>query len=140
MHMLPQPVQRQRRDQCSRQHIRGQHGEHDRFGQRCEQVFGDTAQEEDRHEHDADRECRDQRRHGDLVRAFHDRLVDFLAFLQMRIDVLDGHRGVVDQDADRQRQTAQGHDVDRLTQRGQRDDRSQDRQRDRDGDDQRGTP
>ncbi len=58
--------------------------------------------------------------------AFHDRVVDLLAFLQMRIDVLDSHRGIVDQDADRQRKTAQRHDVDRFAHRGQRDDRSQD--------------
>ena len=37
--------------------------------------------------------------------------------LEVIVDVLDRHRGVVDQDADGQRQAAQGHDVDRLAQR-----------------------
>ena len=40
------------------------------------------------------------------ARAIHDRGLDVLAVLQMPVDVLDGDGGVVDQDADRQRQPA----------------------------------
>ena len=68
-------------------------------------------------------ECRDR----DLLRAVEDRLLERLALLEMLVDVLDRHRGVVHQNADRQRQAAQRHDVDRLAQREQHDDRSQDR-------------
>ena len=50
---------------------------------------------------------------GDLRRAVEDRLLEFLARFEIAIDVLDGDGGVVDQDADGQRQSAQGHDVDR---------------------------
>ena len=46
-------------------------------------------------------------------------VLDFLALFQIAIDVFDFDRGVVDQDADRQRQPAQGHDVDGLAQRRQ---------------------
>ena len=58
--------------------------------------------------------------------------VDRLAHVEVAVDVLDLDRRVVDQDADRQRQPAERHDVDRLPQRAQHDDRAQDRQRDRD--------
>ena len=49
-------------------------------------------------------------------------------------------RGIVHQDADRQRQSAQRHDVDGLPQRAQDDDGSQNRERNRNGDDQRAAP
>src|SRR5260370_19161151 len=45
------------------------------------------------------------------------------------VDVLDGHCRIVDEDADRQRQSAQGHDVDRLTRYPKRRHRSEDRER-----------
>ena len=65
---------------------------------------------------------------------------DLLALLQVPVDVLDRHRGVVHQNSDRERQAAQRHDVDGLADRRQADDRRQHRQRDRDRDDQRAAP
>ena len=62
------------------------------------------------------------------------------AFLQVALHVLDRDGGVIDQDADRQRQAAQRHDVDRLAQQAQHDDRGQDRQRNGDRDDDRAAP
>ena len=53
----------------------------------------------------------------------------------MPVDVLDGHRRVIHQDADRERKTAQCHDVERLANRREADDRAQHRERDRDRDD-----
>ena len=50
-------------------------------------------------------------------RAVEDRLLERLALLEIAVDVLDRDRRVVDQDADRQRQAAQRHDVDRLAER-----------------------
>src|SRR5712672_4314885 len=47
----------------------------------------------------------------------------------MGVDVLDGDRRLVDQDADGQRQPAQGHDVDRLTRYPERRHRREDRER-----------
>ena len=98
----------------SREQVAGQHGEHHRLGHRHEQVAGHAAQEEHRHEHDADGQGGHQRRGGNLRRAVENRLLEFLALLEIAIDVLDRHRGIVHQDADRQRQSAQRHDVDRL--------------------------
>ncbi len=62
------------------------------------------------------------------------------AFLEVPLDVLDGDRRIIDQDADGERQPAQRHDVDRLPDRAEGEDRAQDRERDRDGDDQRAAP
>ena len=42
----------------------------------------------------------------DLLRAVEDRGLDLLALLEMPVDVLDRHGGIVDQDAHRQRQAA----------------------------------
>ena len=56
--------------------------------------------------------------------------------LQVGVDVLDHHRGIIDKDADCKGKAAQCHDVDRLAKPGQRQDRTQDRKRDGGGDDQ----
>ncbi len=71
-------------------------------------------QKEHRHEDDADAQGRDQRRHGDLARAFENGLVEIGSHVQVALDIFDRHGGVVDQNADRQRETAQRHDVDGL--------------------------
>ena len=63
-----------------------------------------------------------------------------LPLIQISLDVLDGHRGVVDQNADRQRQSAQRHDVDAFAQRAQHADGRQNRQRNGNRDDQGAAP
>ena len=66
---------------------------------------------------------------------------DVLALLlHMAIDVFDGDRRVVDQNADRERQTAERHHVDRLAEHRKRDQRAEHRQRYRNRDDQRRAP
>ena len=60
--------------------------------------------------------------------------------MQVALDVLDGDDRVVDQDADRQREAAERHQVERLAEHVQRQDRRQDRQRDGERDDQRAAP
>ncbi len=102
-----------------------------------EQVAGHAAQAEHRHEHDADAQRGDQSRAPRSAPRRPGWRRHVLALLQMAVDVLDRHRGVVHQDAHGQRQAAQGHDVDRLAQQRQQRHRGQDRQRDGDGDDQR---
>ena len=76
----------------------------------------------------------------DLLGAVEDRRHQRLAHVQVAVDVLHLDGRIVDQDADRERETAEGHDVDRLVQRAEDQDRRQDRQRDGDGDDQRAAP
>ena len=58
----------------------------------------------------------------------------------MGVDVLDGDGRIINQNADGERQAAQGHDVHGLTQRRQTDDRGQSSQWNGDGDDQRAAP
>ena len=65
---------------------------------------------------------------------------DLLLLLELPVDVLDRHRGVVDQDADGERQAAKRHDVDIFAGRGQQSDRGQDGQGNRDDDDDGRTP
>ena len=74
------------------------------------------------------------------ARAFENRRLDVLALLQMAVDVLDGDRRIVDENTDREREAAERHEIDRLAERVEQDDRGEDRQRNRDGDDQRAAP
>ena len=57
---------------------------------------------------------RDESRNRDLLRAIENGLPHLLAHGQVALDVFDFHRRIVHQDADRERQTAERHDVDRL--------------------------
>ena len=61
--------------------------------------------------------------------------MQFRTHVQMPLDVLDRHRRVVDEDADGQGEAAQGHDIERLAERVEHEDRGEDGQRDRDRDD-----
>jgi len=56
------------------------------------------------------------------------------------VDVLELDGGVVDQDADGERQAAQGHQVHRLTEDGKADERHENRERNRRDDDERAAP
>ena len=112
--LLAQQVVRQRGHQRARQDVgRDQRKDH-RLGERTEQIAGDTAQAEHRHEGDADAHQRHGGRDDDLLGAVQDCGLDLLAVLEMPVDVLDRHRRVVDQDADGERQPTERHDVDRL--------------------------
>jgi hypothetical protein len=128
------------RHQRAREHVGGEHGEDDRLGQRDEEVARDAAEEEHGQEDDADAKRGDQRGNGDLRGAFEDGLVEFVALFEVALDVLDGDGGVVDQDADGEREAAEGHDVDGLAEQAEDDDRGEDGERDGDGDDERGAP
>jgi hypothetical protein len=114
--------------------------EHDRFGQGHEQEFRHAGQEEHRHEHDADTECRHECGHGDLLRAIENRPYSVFPLREVPLDIFDGYRGVVDEDADGESQPAERHDVDGLMERAQHHDRDQNRERYGDGDDQRAAP
>ncbi len=125
-----------RRHQRARQDVGGDHGEYHRLGQRHEQIFGDAAQQEHRHEDDADAHRGHQGRHRDLCRALEDGVAQAVPLLQIAFHVLDRDGGVVDENTHGESEPAQGHDVEGLADQAQRDDRGQDRQRDRHGDDQ----
>ena len=130
------------RRQRARQDEGRDHREDHGLGQRQEQVPGDAAQLEQRQPHDADAGRGHQGRHDDLVGGLDDGgpEIHLPAGLpgrfEMRVDVLDHDRGVVHQDADRERQAVEGHDVDVLSHGRQAYDRGQDGERDGGGDDQ----
>ena len=140
MDVLVQEIFRHRRHQRTRQDERPQHGEHHRFRHRYEQKTRDALQEEHRHEDDTDAQQRHESRRHDLVGTVEDGGLDLLALLQMEIDILDRHRCVIDKNADGERKTAQRHDVQRLADHRQHDDRAEHRQRNRYCDDDGGTP
>ena len=95
---------RHRRHERVGEDVGGDHREDDRHRQRPEEIAGDPAQREQRHEGDADAEQRDRRRRHDLLRAVGDGGQNILAkLLHMTVDVLDRDSRVVDQDADRER-------------------------------------
>ncbi len=138
--MLPEQVLGHGGDQRPREEVAGQHGEDHRLGHGHEEVLGHAAQEEHGHEDDADGEGGDQGRDGDLRRAVEDGLLQFLAAFQIAVDVLDGHGGIIHQDADGQRKAAQGHDVDGLVQHREHAERTENGERNGDRDDDRGAP
>ena len=110
-------------------------GEDHGLGHRPEQVARDAAQLEHRHEHDAQAQQRHERRNHDLLRAIENGRLDLLAELEVIVDVLDGDRAVVHQDADREREPPEGHDVDAIAEPGERREREQHGERDLDEDD-----
>ena len=124
-----------RRHQGARQQERPDHREDHGQRHRHEQKARHALQEEHRHEHDADAQQRDEGRRHDLVGAVQDRGLDVLALLQMPVDVLDRDRGVVDENADRQRQAAERHDVEGFSDRRQHHDGAEHRERYRHRDD-----
>ena len=73
-------------------------------------------------------------------RAVEDRLHDRLAHGALAVEVLDLDRRVVDEDADGERHPAERHEVERLAESIEHDDRDEQRERDRDQDDDRAAP
>ena len=138
--LMSEQKARHRIDQRAREHIRADQGENDRFRHRSKQVAGNPAQSEHRHEDDADAQERNGRGNDDLPRAVHDRGLDVLALLEMVVDVLDRDGRVIDENADRERKTAERHHIDRFAGGGQERDRGENRERNRDHDDEGRTP
>ena len=99
-------------------------------GQRHEQRPERVGHDERRDEHRQDAEQRQEPRHRRGVARLQHRRGDVRRVLHLHVRVLDRHRRLVDQDADRQRHAAQRHDVDRVARRPQPDQRPQERQRD----------
>ena len=117
--------------------VGGDHREDHRHRERAEEIARHPAEREQRHEGDADAKQGDRRRRHDLLGAAGDGGQNVLAMLlHVAVDVLDRDGRVVDQNADRQRQAAERHDVDGLAEHGQRGQRTEHGQRDRNRDDQ----
>src|SRR5580658_6794817 len=122
--------------------VRRQHGENHGFSERYKQVPRHAGQHEHRSKHNADRKRGHESGRGNLRGAVQDNLVHVLLRLRcaISIDVLDFNSSVVYQDADRQSEATQRHDVDRFPDGAEGDDGGQDRQWNRSRDDQRASP
>jgi len=71
--------------------------------------FAGPSKEHHGHEDDTDRECGDEGRRGNLLRAVEDRLLERFAHREIAMDVLDLDRGVIDERCDGQPRAAEGH-------------------------------
>jgi hypothetical protein len=133
-------VHHERRHERAREDVRGDHREHDGERERHEERLRRAGDEGDRQEDDADAQRRDKGGRRDLLGAVHDGAQERLPLGHVPVDVLDRHGRVVDEDADSEGHSAERHDVERLTERGEDHDRDEDRERDRDNDDERAPP
>ncbi len=135
-----QEVHSQRRHDGARPHIGSQHGETHRLGQGNEQELSHAGQKKHRDEDDANAERGNKCGHGDLLRAVEDRLDGFFAHREVAVDVFNFYRRVIDEDSDRECEPAKRHDIDGLAKRAETENADENRQRNRDGNDQRALP
>uniref|UniRef100_A0A0N4ZJK6 PE-PGRS family protein n=1 Tax=Parastrongyloides trichosuri TaxID=131310 RepID=A0A0N4ZJK6_PARTI len=112
-------IGRHQRRQQTRHHQREEDA--DAGGQRkgLEELADDAGHEAHGREHGDDGAGRGHDRQADLVGGLEGGVIGRLAVAHVADDVLDLHDGVVDQDADRQRQGQQRHHVQRLVHRPQ---------------------
>src|SRR5579875_159319 len=123
---LEQPG-RHHRHEGARQDVRAEHGQTDGHRQRHEKRPGYPHHEKGRHEDGDDRKHGQEPGYDHLDGGVENRLVEGDALGQVAVNVLDHHGSLVDQDAHRQGQTAQGHDVGRSPADPQPDDGPQQR-------------
>src|SRR3984893_10206148 len=126
---IAQHPDRQHRHKGTGEQIRSHHREADSQGQRYEQVVRSAGHEEGRNEHRQNAEHGDEPGQRRLGRGLARGTGKAAAISKTGVDVLDGDCRLVDQDADGQRQPAQGHDIDGLTRYPERRHRRQDRER-----------
>ena len=129
--LISQEMARHHRHQGAAQQIRGQHRKHHGTGERSKQVLGSPGQQQHGHENNADRECRYEGRHRNLLRPVEDCSGKRFLHAKIAMDVLHLDGCVVDENADRECEPAERHHVDRLLQKSQHNERRQDRKRDR---------
>ena len=128
------------RHEGAREEVGGHHGEGDGHGERGEEVLGRAGEQDDRDEDDADGERGDEGGRGDLLGGVEDGADERLLLGHVAVGVFDFDGGVVDEDADGEREAAEGHDVDGLAEGGEDDERGGDGERDGGADDEGGAP
>ncbi|MNO87932.1 hypothetical protein D3C76_793660 [compost metagenome] len=130
------------RGEHRRQGQRGDHGDQDGHrhaeGEFAEQPADDAAHEQQRNERGDQREADGNHREADFRRALQRRLQPRLAALQVAMDVLHHHDGVVDDEADRDDQRHQGQVVEGEAEQVHRREAGAQRHRQHRGDDQGG--
>jgi hypothetical protein len=127
LHPAPQEIHCRRGYKGAGEDIRGKHGKDYRLcggGQTDSELLRPKEHGE---EDDTVAECRDQGRHRNLGRAIKDGLTLAMPFFAKALNILNRHRGIVYEDAHCQREAAEGHGVDRLSQHAQNDPRTENR-------------
>ena len=109
-----------------------QHGAGKGKGELLEQRAGKARHEADRREHRGERDGHGDDRIDDLARAQERGFHRLFAFLDMAVDVLHHHDGVVDHEADGEHEREQRHQIDGVAERKQEPEHADQRQRDGD--------
>ena len=115
-------------NQGTRQEVRRDHGKYNGHRQRNKQEACNPGQEKHRHKNNADAQGGHKSGRADFRSTHFDGIVEFLAQMQVPLYVFNCDNGLVNQDAER-------HEIERLTQRKQRQDGGQDRKGNRQRDD-----
>ena len=118
---VPQQYVAERRSPGQRQYQRSRQGHAHGDGESAEERARHSADGDQRQENDDRRNGRPDQRIANLAHRAADRLPAALSGVAMEHDVFHHHDGVVDHQAHRRRQTAQGHQVKALPQGAQRD-------------------
>src|SRR5216683_5443487 len=142
MFVSPQQVLGHGGDDGPGKQVRGQHSENHSFGERHKEISGDAGQQEHGSKHNADRECRHEGGCSDLRRAVEDNFIHVLLWFRLAVAVyvLDLNGCVVHQNADRQCESTERHNIDRFSDRAKHNDGGQDCQRDGGRDDNGASP
>ena len=138
--MPAQQPNRQNGHQRARQQIGRHHGKPNGQRERDEHGLGRAHHEQGRCEHRQDAEHGQQTRPDGLGGGIQRRAIERLAAGEMNVNILDADGGLVHQDADRQRQPAQGHDIDSLPGDPQRQHGAEERERNVDDDNESAAP
>ena len=107
------------RHERAREQIGREHREHDRECEGREQILRRPSEKDHRDEDDTDGKCGNERRHGDLLRAIEDRALDRFSLCEVSVNIFELNRGVIDQDADREREPAKRHHVEGVAEQTQ---------------------
>ena len=114
----------------------GEQRDRDRDGQGNQQQAGNPGDEEDREEHDHCGDRRGENGHRHLAGRFQDRFPAAGRGVEMALNVLEFHDGIVDEPADPEGQASQGEHVQGLSGEVQHDEGHHDRKGNGDGNDQ----
>ena len=131
---------RERWHERAGQHIAREHGKDDGESERTEDVGRGSREQEDRQEHDADGNRRDELRKGDLASTVENSGAYVLPQRNLPFDVLDLDERVIHEDADGESKSAERHQIECRARQVKPDDRAEQGERNRRENDERGAP
>ena len=132
LRMLLHEARAEHRRQRERDQARDEDGGGDGQSEFAKQPADDPAHEQERDEHRDQRKADREHREGDLARAFERCLEWSLAILDVAVDVLDHHNGIVDHETDRDGKRHQRNVIETEIEQIHRRERAEQRERHRD--------